>query len=65
MESLDVDVMLVQWCGAIRVEVVKSTMEHSLAKMRCFALKQFGEQMVIGCYSGTQISTHLFRYKDV
>lgn len=54
-ESLDVNGMRAQSCGAIRVGVTntKSMTKPDLAEMGCFTTKQFEKRMVVGFYGGT------------
>lgn len=65
VESLNVDGMLVQSCGAMRTSVMKSTMEHTMAAICSFANKRFGKGMEIGYYSDTLIYTSLYGNEDV
>lgn len=39
VESMNVDVMLVQWCGATSAGCMKSTVEHTLSGMGWFCLR--------------------------
>lgn len=42
-ESLDVDGMLAQSCGAVAAESMKFTIEHDIAGMGCFGMEQIGK----------------------
>lgn len=48
VEILDLDQMLSQSCGAVGVEVMKSTAKHDTAGTGCFTTRQFRKQIVIG-----------------
>lgn len=48
MDSMDINGMLVQLCGTIRVGAMRSTVEPSLAGMCRFAKGKFGKIIVVG-----------------
>lgn len=48
-----INVMLVQSCGAVGVEVMKSTIYHPMAGVVSSAQVKLGNRNVVGYYSGT------------
>lgn len=51
-------------CCAMRVRVLRSTIEHDVAGMRC-AIKRIRKRMVMGSYSGTLNYTSLYGDEDL
>lgn len=60
MDSLDVDVMPAQSCGALGVGVMNSTTEHEISGMGCFSGVYLGKRMMILYYSGTLMYINLY-----
>lgn len=57
--------VLMQSCSAMKAAGRRCTIEHDLARIECVAREQFGNQMVIGYYSGTLRYTNFHRDKNL
>lgn len=55
VEVLNVDVMLEHPCVTMEVGVMKSTIKHDMARLRCFVRDAFWKQILIGYFSSTLI----------
>lgn len=62
---MDVNELLTQQYSVKRFGAIKSTIEHNMPSMECFASKSFGEQNMIGCYSDTTSYTEVYEDEDL
>lgn len=60
MKKLDVDGMFAQSSVAMGVGVMKTTIEHKMARMGCSDSKELRKRTVSGYYSGILMYTNLF-----
>lgn len=59
-ESLDVDQMLLQSCGAMVVRVMKSTIEPEMTGIGCVSIQQFEKQIIMGYCSRMLMYANLY-----
>lgn len=65
MESLDLDGVLGQPCGAMGVEVMNTTTEHERVRNGCHFKVQFRNRMVIEYSKATLMYANLYRDKHL